>query len=151
VCHKGYSFCTRTNMSILNRLKQDKMLGSKSKSKPSVSAAPGAQGTSATCKIAQDTYFEGKFSSKEDVRLDGEIKGEVICVKRLVMGETGKIDGKITTEDAVIMGRIDGDLIVKNTLHLTSTAFINGNISAKSMKVDEGARYSGECKVGSTN
>lgn len=125
------------------------MLGSKRKRTPEVNnnAVNSAQ-NAATCVISQGTKIVGEFSAIENVRLDGEIEGDVTCKQRIVMGETGRIKGKIIAADAIIMGKIDGELIVSNTIHLKGTANINGIITGKSMTVDEGAVYSGECRVG---
>ena len=76
------------------------------------------------------------------------MKGEFSCTNRLVMGESASIEGNVMAQDAIIMGSIKGEVIVKGSLHLKSTAFIEGNIQAKTMIVDEGARYVGECKIG---
>lgn len=129
------------------------MLGTKAKPKPvsDKNHAPssnlnGEKGT--TCVVAKGTNIEGNFFSKENVRLDGFISGEVKCENRLVMGETGKIIGIIHTQDAVIMGKVEGQLFVRGTLHLKSTAKIQGIINAKFLVVDEGAQYIGECEVG---
>ena len=127
------------------------MLGIKSKPKNKTAQNGSMNGTptaSATCVIAQGTTITGKFAATEDVRLDGVIEGDVTCDKRLVMGETGRVKGTINAADAIIMGTIEGELIVSNTIHLKGTAKIDGIIKGKSMTVDEGARYSGECKVG---
>ena len=40
------------------------------------------------------------------------------------------------------------DLFIKEALHLMDSAVIEGNISAKTMIVEEGARYNGSCKIG---
>ena len=127
------------------------MLGTRSKSKNKAAQNGSMNGTATatgTCVIAQGTSITGKFSATEDVRLDGVIEGDVKCDKRLVMGETGRVKGTIHAADAIIMGTIEGELIVGNTIHLKSTAKIDGVIQGKSMTVDDGARYSGECKVG---
>ena len=127
------------------------MLGTKPKPKVEKSltvVANGLKESSETCVVASGTTFEGKFSATENVRLDGYIKGEVKCSQRLVMGETGRIEGNVRTKDAIIMGNIEGDLVVEGTLHLKGTAKINGSIQSKFMVVDEGARYVGECRIG---
>jgi cytoskeletal protein CcmA (bactofilin family) len=127
------------------------MLGTRSKSKNKAAQNGSMNGTATatgTCVVAQGTSITGKFSATEDVRLDGVVEGDVKCDKRLVMGETGRVKGTIHAADAIIMGTIEGELIVGNTIHLKSTAKIDGIIQGKSMTVDDGARYSGECKVG---
>ena len=108
----------------------------------------GLKESSETCVVASGTTIEGKFNASENVRLDGQIKGEVKCSQRLVMGESGRIEGNIQTKDAIILGNIEGEIVVEGTLHLKGTAFIKGKIQAKYMIVDEGAQYIGECKIG---
>ncbi|MCU0345466.1 MAG: polymer-forming cytoskeletal protein [Saprospiraceae bacterium] len=127
------------------------MLGAKSKQpaeKTLTVVANSSKESQDTCVVATGTNIEGKFSSTENVRLDGLVKGEVKCSQRLVMGETGKVEGNIRTKDAIIMGTIEGEIVVEGTLHLKGTAKIKGSITAKFMVVDEGARYVGDCKIG---
>jgi cytoskeletal protein CcmA (bactofilin family) len=101
-----------------------------------------------TCVITQGTVIEGKFHCTENVRLDGTIKGEVRCDKRLVMGDSGKVEGNVISLDASIRGRVEGNIEILETLQLHSSAFIKGNIRAKSLSVEEGAIYNGECRIG---
>ncbi len=100
------------------------------------------------CVVAKGTKIEGQFRSVESVRMDGTLVGDVDCEKKLVLGESGTIDGHVKCADAVIMGHVKGEVHVTNMLHLVSSAFIEGNIVAKKIVVDEGARCHGECKIG---
>ena len=128
------------------------MLGTKTKSKSTtngqVNGQNGAKVAGETCVITNGTVLEGKFRASENVRLDGLMKGEMRCDKRIVMGEKGKVEGNVTTQDAVVMGTIEGELTASGTLTLKGTALIKGTITAKSLIVEEGARYYGECHIG---
>jgi cytoskeletal protein CcmA (bactofilin family) len=117
---------------------------SKSGGGPGASTAGGN-----TCVISKDTAIEGSFSCEQDVRLDGFIKGDVRCARRLVVGETGRIEGKVYAESAVIMGAIKGELVIQDLLLLKPTALVDGNLQAKAIQVEEGGRYLGDCRVGS--
>ena len=110
--------------------------------------SPSLKTSDANCVVSTGTHIEGDFSSAENVRLDGSLKGTFKCEKRLVVGEKGRVEGQVQAADAVILGQIDGDIVVNGTLHLRSTAKINGDISTKYLIVDEGAAYNGQCKVG---
>lgn len=111
--------------------------------------SPTSQAPNQICNnIAPGTHIEGKFITSEDVRLDGRITGEVLCHKKLVMGEHGHMNGDVVCEDSSIRGKIFGTLKVKGLLHLLATAKLEGKIMAKKMVVDEGASYSGECLIG---
>ncbi len=101
-----------------------------------------------SCVLDSGTVIEGIVRSKEDLRLDGQIKGDVFCDKRFVMGDSAKVVGTVSCGESLISGRIEGEIAVKGLLHLLSTAFIKGKIMASKMIVDEGANYSGECLIG---
>ncbi|MFN0036047.1 MAG: polymer-forming cytoskeletal protein [Saprospiraceae bacterium] len=127
------------------------MFGSSTKdTKPSTSAIASLSDKegAATTVIAKGTTIEGKFACGENVRLDGAIHGEVKVDKRFVMGDGSYVQGNIIARDAAIRGKIKGDIQVKEALHLMDSAVIEGNISAKTMVVDEGARYNGSCRIG---
>lgn len=104
--------------------------------------------SSLNCVVAKGTRIEGHFKSSENMRLDGVVVGDVFCDKKLVLGETGKVEGTLNSLDAVIMGHVVGELKVSGVLHLNSSANIEGDITAKKMIVEEGARYNGACKIG---
>ena len=50
-------------------------------------ASNGTKDSGETCVITAGTVMEGKFKAAENVRLDGIVKGEMKCDKRIVMGE----------------------------------------------------------------
>jgi cytoskeletal protein CcmA (bactofilin family) len=124
---------------------KERPMADASKSGAAVGSSPGGGNT---CVLSKDTLFEGSFSSEQDVRLDGVIKGDVRCSKRLVVGETGRIEGKVHAESAVIMGTVKGEVFIQDILQLKPTALVDGNLQAKSIQVEEGGRYLGECRIG---
>lgn len=129
------------------------MFGSKSKQKPKTNTTENTISSNGippggTCIIAAGTKIEGTFTTTEDIRLDGSIIGEVKCGKKVVMGQTGTVDGNVKTVDSAIRGKINGEIKVSGTLHLHETAKIDGTIIARKMIVDSGASYSGDCRVG---
>ncbi|MCB0544240.1 MAG: polymer-forming cytoskeletal protein [Saprospiraceae bacterium] len=129
------------------------MFGTNTKEKKNGASAgasinSGEKEGAATTVIAKGTVIEGKFACAENVRLDGAIHGEVRIEKRFVMGDGSQVLGNIYARDAAIKGRIKGDVHVKEALHLMESAVIEGNIAAKTMIVEEGARYNGSCQIG---
>lgn len=129
------------------------MFGNKSKQKQKTSkneAVSNSNGNTQglTCIIAPGTRIEGKFTTTEDIRLDGTVVGEVKCQKRVVMGQTGIVEGNVVTVDSAVRGNVKGEIKVSGTLHLHETAKIDGTIIARKMIVDSGASYSGDCRVG---
>ena len=128
--------------------------GSSEKKAPSpVSSSNGTTTTTAapegaTCIIAKGTIIEGKITTSENMRIDGTVKGEVHCEKRLVMDAGGLIEGNLHAGESTIKGRVVGTVTVANTLHLLESSFIKGDIKAKKLHVEEGAKYDGKCLIG---
>lgn len=122
------------------------MTDTKTKTPAEVAGKPGStQGLN--CLVAKGTRIEGHFTSAENTRIDGEIKGEVRCDKKLVTGESSSIEGKIWAAEAVFEGRINGDIVVSGAAQLTATAHLTGTLTAKTLVVDEGAQLNGDFKI----
>jgi cytoskeletal protein CcmA (bactofilin family) len=66
------------------------------------------------------------------------------------MGASAGIIGNVNARSADISGRIDGDLIVSETLFLRSSAKINGNITTSKLVVESGAEFNGTCHMSSS-
>jgi cytoskeletal protein CcmA (bactofilin family) len=101
-----------------------------------------------TCIIAKGTLIEGKITTSENMRIDGNIKGEVDCQKRLVMDAGGLVQGDVKAVNASIKGKVEGTIEVSETLHLLESSHIKGDIKARQLKVEEGAKYEGQLRVG---
>jgi len=141
---------SKANVNLLiTTLKRAYMFKTKTKKQiPSTSNLPDTPSMEQNCNhIAPGTHIEGKFTTLEDLRMDGRLTGEIICQKKFVMGENGHVNGEVECQDSTIKGKILGSIRVKGLLHLLSTAKIEGKIFTKKMVVDEGAAYSGECHV----
>ena len=57
----------------------------------------------------------------------------------MIIGPTGAVEGEINCVNAVIEGRFDGNLVVKEILSLKETAIINGDASYDKLIVQQGA------------
>jgi cytoskeletal protein CcmA (bactofilin family) len=109
---------------------------------------PTATESGLTCIIAKGTVITGKVITTENIRIDGTIKGELRCDKKVVMDAGGLVEGNIYAGESTIKGKVEGTVTVNNTLHLLDSSFIKGDIKAKKLHVEEGARYDGQCKIG---
>lgn len=109
------------------------MLSSKSNTKPNT--FPTAENTI----IANSVTIKGDIQSSGVLRIDGEIQGNVTSNARIIIGKSGRITGNIQGESCEIEGITNGNIMVKGTLALKSTAKVEGEISTQKLIVDEGA------------
>ena len=104
---------------------------------PSVSSTnPTAVESGLTCVIAKGTVITGKVITTENIRIDGTIKGELRCDKKVVMDAGGLVEGNIYAGESTIKGKVEGTVTVTNTLHLLDSSFIKGDIKAKKLHVE---------------
>ena len=107
---------------------------STSKDNGSVSSRSGSLNT-----LVKGTNIKGDIKAESDIRVDGKIEGILTCNAKVIIGQTGVVEGEITCVNAVIEGRFDGNLVVKETLSLKETAIINGDASYDKLIVQQGA------------
>lgn len=98
--------------------------------------------------LVQGTSVEGKITSDSDFRVDGVIKGSLICGAKVIIGPTGFIEGEVKCKNAVIEGRFKGTLLVEEMLIVKETADIMGDVSTDKLSVQSGAVFSVVCNMG---
>ena len=91
-------------------------------------------------EIVGDIKIDGNF------RLDGILKGNIVCTKKLTIGTTGFIEGEIGCKTAEISGEVKGS-IVSELIVLKETSKFNGNILTNKLVVESGAKLTMNCKT----
>lgn len=98
--------------------------------------------------LLQDTEITGTITFATAFELHGTVLGEVVSKGAFTLGETGHILGDIKTGSAVVHGKVEGTITVDDRCELKPTAEVNGNITAGTFVLEEGASFSGISKVG---
>lgn len=94
--------------------------------------------------IGPGSDFVGELSVQGGIRIDGNIEGKVAATGPLTVGQQAKIVApSVEASSATIGGSIEGDIVVKDRIRLETTARVKGNMSAKVLIIEEGARFIG--------
>ena len=96
--------------------------------------------------LSSDLQFEGSISGAGDLQIDGAIKGDV-RVGRLIVGETGGVEGNVSADYVEVRGRIVGNVSGKQ-VKLIATAYVDGDITAEQLSIDIGAYFQGRVLQG---
>ncbi|MCG9479193.1 MAG: polymer-forming cytoskeletal protein [Actinomycetia bacterium] len=99
--------------------------------------------------IAEGVRIEGKIYSPGSARIDGNMRGEIISGKELVVGKEGHVEADIKTTNATIAGYFKGDMIASGEVEITSTGKFVGNLTQKDalLTVSKGGLFKGESKI----
>jgi cytoskeletal protein CcmA (bactofilin family) len=108
----------------------------------------GSVNSEETTLIRNGVKIEGKITSSGNIRVDGEIKGDIFSNSNVTIGETGKVNGKISADAITIGGMVTGAVRAKGKLLLDSKANLKGDIYTKNLAIEAGAKFDGQSKTG---
>lgn len=97
--------------------------------------------------IGKDTRIIGEIYTNGSIRIDGEVEGKIESKGFLTIGPTAKIKADIKSKEAVIAGIIKGNIIIENGLIFQKSAKISGDIVAKILNIETGAKFDGKCQM----
>jgi cytoskeletal protein CcmA (bactofilin family) len=102
-------------------------------------------------QIGAGTKISGNIESSGDIRFDGHLIGNIKTKGKVVIGSTGEVKGEVVCNSSIVEGKIEGKITVDELLTLNSTASILGDITAKKLAIEPGARFTGNCNMTSGN
>lgn len=97
--------------------------------------------------ITSGTVIKGDITATGDFRLDGTLEGNIQLNGKLVVGDSGIVNGNILCMNANIIGTVNGNLSVKELLSLHSTARVKGDILINKLSIEPGAVFTGKCNM----
>ncbi|MEQ8325140.1 MAG: polymer-forming cytoskeletal protein [Vicingaceae bacterium] len=98
--------------------------------------------------IKAGTEINGNIKCTGDIRIDGKLIGSLETEGRVVVGESGRIEGDIICKNAELSGTIRAKLSVHELLSLKAACNFEGEISTNKLHIEPGASFTGNCKMG---
>ena len=98
--------------------------------------------------IMEGTSIEGEIKSDSNLRIDGRVKGTINVRGRLIVGQSGVIEGEVTCQSSDIEGTVIGRVNCQDLLSLKATAKLQGDINTKKLAIEPGAVFTGNCSMG---
>ncbi len=119
------------------------MFNNKTKSETAESIVP----TGSATIIGSGTSLKGDITSSGDLRIDGNLVGNIICSSKVIIGANGVVEGDISGQQADIMGKVSGTIKVKELLQLKSNCLVNGNLYSAKLQIEPAASFNGQCHM----
>ena len=90
--------------------------------------------------IGRQVSIEGSIFGKENLVIDGNLKGTIeLEGHQVTIGTQGRVEGEIHADNITISGQVVGNVKAKNKVEITKDANLYGEIKAKRISVEEGA------------
>ncbi len=97
--------------------------------------------------IGENTKIQGILTASDSTRVDGLVKGKIQSESSVIVGEKGTIRGDINANDILVAGTVYGNLIAREKIELTETGRVRGDLITKTLVIDEGASFKGNCTM----
>ena len=94
--------------------------------------------------IGQGAKLEGTVVSAGSLRIDGQIKGQVNADGDVMLAPQSQVEADIRAQNVSIAGRFKGSIVVKGRAELARGGRVDGNITSKTLVVEEGAIFQGQ-------
>lgn len=97
--------------------------------------------------IGVGSSFRGTLMVAGTLRIEGELEGDILNCERLEIGEHGLMRADIEVKEAVIQGRVLGNVRALGMLEMKAGARVEGDVSAVSVIMEPGVFFNGRCTM----
>jgi cytoskeletal protein CcmA (bactofilin family) len=88
--------------------------------------------------------LEGTVVSAGSLRIDGQVKGQIQADGDVTLSPQSQVEADIRAQNVSVAGRFKGNVVVKGKAHLARGGRIEGNITSKTLVVEEGGVFHGQ-------
>ncbi len=105
------------------------------------------EGDTVETVVGPSVNVEGDFSSEGDIIVKGSVTGTIYTSRLLLVEQGAKIIANVQAGTAKISGEVRGNMKVRETLELSSTARVLGDIEVRTLSVEPGAVLYGKISM----
>ena len=101
----------------------------------------------ATTVLGVGANFRWTLMVTGTLRIDGEFEGDILHCERLEIGEHGVMRSDVEVREAVVEGRVIGNMRALGTLEMKAGARVEGDVAAMSVIIEPGVFFTGRCTM----
>jgi len=98
--------------------------------------------------IGADTRIKGEMFFEKSARILGQFEGKITAQGEVQIGNGANCNAAVEAEQIIVDGSVQGPLFARDRLTLTANAQVQGDLTAGTLVVAEGASFVGHCNVG---
>ncbi len=112
-------------------------------------AATQSRVPEAPCVLGPTLKFKGALAADEDLIIQATVEGAIaIPNNKLTIGVKGNIKANAQALQIIVEGTVEGNLYSEDTVIVTKSADINGDIFAPRISIEKGATFNGRLEMG---
>ena len=98
--------------------------------------------------IGPDTKIKGEMFFEKSARILGSFEGKITAQGEVQVGAGAQCNAAVEAERVIVDGRVSGPITARDRLTLTANAQVQGDLTAGTLVVAEGASFVVHCNVG---
>lgn len=107
-----------------------------------------ANSTEQMTVIGADTTIKGEMTFEKSARILGKFEGRIAARGEVQIGSGADCRAAVEAESIVVDGEVHGPVLARERLTLNANARVEGDLTAGTLVVVEGASFVGHCRVG---
>src|SRR6266436_3992540 len=97
-----------------------------------------------TLVVGAGMSLSGTITSCDRLVAEGTVDAKLDGCQHLVIAETGVFRGNVSTDNADVHGRFEGELVVQKRLLVRAAGHVSGTVSYGEIEIECGGRISGQ-------
>ena len=97
--------------------------------------------------LGPELEIHGDVKVSGSLLIYGKVFGSIQSSGAVRTANGSIVNGNISAKEAVIGGKVDGDLDIEKKATLGDTSFLTGNLKAAILTIEEGAKFDGVCSM----
>ena len=106
------------------------------------------EGTSLNGFLDKGSHFQGELAFEETFRIDGRFEGKILSGSELILGDSAEVTGEIEVGRLSVNGVLKGTVRARERIELHARARVEASLTTPILKIEEGARFEGSCRMG---
>lgn len=94
--------------------------------------------------VGATAKLDGNVVSAGSLRIDGQVKGQINADGDVTLSAQSQVEADIRAQNVSVAGRFKGNIVVKGKAHLARGGRIDGDITSKTLVVEEGGQFHGQ-------
>jgi cytoskeletal protein CcmA (bactofilin family) len=110
-------------------------------------AESGTVAFEAASVVDRHSTFDGNFRSDRDLRVEGELKGDVACGGTLFVAEGATVAAAIDAEHVTVAGDLNGEVRCRGRLQILPSGRVKAKVTTGTLVIQEGAIFEGQLEM----
>lgn len=94
--------------------------------------------------VGANVKLTGVLKDFNEITVHGQVDGEVISEKNVLVAETASIKGPVSAKTVIVAGRVTGAINALEKLEILPTGKVSGSISTRDLIIRSGAFFNGK-------